>query len=119
MKKHPKLASEYVPELPLYIMKVPCNKLLGWWSLREILKAPEIITLIRKTSSMRIAPPLLDTNSSYYQRRENFLCSTARNRESTMCTSITCCQSLAEIIGWLPAWGSQLNRKIGILLFLL
>jgi hypothetical protein len=53
------------------------------------------------------------------QWREDFLSRSAGNRESTMCTRITCRQCLAEVISWLLACSTQLNWKKGLFLLFL
>ena len=45
------------------------------------------------------------------QWREDFLNCATRNREPSVGTSITCCESLAKVIGGLLAWDTQLHRK--------
>lgn len=54
-----------------------------------------------------------------YQWRENFFSCATRNRESSMGTSVTCCQCLAEVIGGLLAWNPQFHREKCILLLFL
>lgn len=54
-----------------------------------------------------------------YQWREDFLSRPARNRESAMCTCITCSQSLAEVISRLLASSTQLDWKKRLLLLFL
>lgn len=59
------------------------------------------------------------SKSSTHQWRKDFLSSAPRNREPSVCTSITSRQRLAEVIARLLAWDSQLNRYKRILLLLL
>ena len=85
-------------EMPILVMKIPSNKLLGRRLLCVILQGP-IIPMSLSTESIPMSESLAiqkfvqthtyDQAGGWYQRGENFLGSTSRYWEATMGTSIT------------------------------
>lgn len=111
--------SKDMPKLPFNIMKVPSNKFLSWWLLWEVLH-----DRYRKWNQYQHQHWVISLEQQRYrkrgyQRRKDFLSSSARNRESSMSTCITCCQCLAKIICGLLARNSQLHWNKSLLLLLL
>jgi len=86
------LASEDMPEFPLDIMNIPCNKLLSWRLLCEILQTT--------------------------QRGEDALGSTTGHGEAAMRAGVARSQRLAEVIRRLLAHDSHLRGQVRVVLLL-
>ena len=116
-------------EFPLISMKVSCHQLLCRRLLWKILEEQHTDRRIRKTSrfvmhifqknSHSVSKVHTYTNKKTHQWWKDFFSCSPGNRETTMCTGVTCSQCFTEIISWLFAGCTQFSREIGFFLLLL
>jgi hypothetical protein len=118
------LASEDMPELPLDIMNIPCNKLLCWRLLCEILQTTLYHLLFATANQTTHAAELNKRNAtqnthSSHQWGEDTLGRATGHREPAVRAGVARSQRLAEVIRRLLAHDSHLRRQVRVVLLLL